>query len=720
MNESRTLPRIIRFGQFKCDVCTGELHKDGVRVRLPDQPFRLLTTLLERPGELVTRKELQEQLWPNQSYGDFNDGLNTAVNKLRQALNDRADNPRFIQTIPRRGYRFTEPVEVILADPVPTGHENGSPPAHEDAKPEIDEGGRWSLRDFFGLQRIQIPATILAGLGVFLWMASIRRTLPKARDVQQITHFGRASRVVTDGTRLYIMQRHFGGTSVLTAPIDGGGTTHIQTPFQNTRLLDISLKRRELLVAGFDHWSDPWKVWIMPLGGGAPRRLGNVVSDSARWSPDGSRIAFEDQDGALYTVNSDGSNVKEVLKDGGKVDGWSPDGDRLCFTRLNPATGGTSLWQVQTDGTNLQPMFPERQSPFERWGAGQNSGRWTPDGKYFLFHDTLGVYAVREQKTFLQVHEPAPIRIYMPPYSVDDLALGPKGRRLFMVGRNERRELVRFDQGLHEFVPFHSDLQVAYIGWSPNGRWLAYTTVTNAELWRVKADGSERIQLTASPMQAFGPVWSPDGSRLAFHILMPGEFGKICLLPAQGGVPKVLLPGTSTAEDGVTWSPDGKKLMFGRNWLDQEGKTLALTIATLDLKTGKLSRLPGSKGLGSPVWSPSGRYVVATSGDLTRLMLFDFHSHKWRQIAAGGLILSATWSHDSKSLYFQDAKGGQDEPIYRYWLSTGRLEKVATRKNLLSPDTSRYLFKGLTPHGSPVAVEIQDNSDVYALDLYLP
>jgi eukaryotic-like serine/threonine-protein kinase len=106
MSESRPARRVVRFGVYQCDLSARELHKNGIKIRIADQPFRILAMLLERPGELVTRQELKERLWPDSSFGDFNDGLNTAINKLRVALDDEAENPRFVETLPRRGYRF--------------------------------------------------------------------------------------------------------------------------------------------------------------------------------------------------------------------------------------------------------------------------------------------------------------------------------------------------------------------------------------------------------------------------------------------------------------------------------------------------------------------------------------------------------------------------------------------------------------------------------------
>src|ERR1700689_1641526 len=103
--------RLFRFGVFEVDTASGELRKSGVRLRLQDQPFQVLVLLLARAGEIVTREELRQKLWPADTFVDFDHGLNTAVNKLREALGDSASSPRFIETLARRGYRFIAPVQ---------------------------------------------------------------------------------------------------------------------------------------------------------------------------------------------------------------------------------------------------------------------------------------------------------------------------------------------------------------------------------------------------------------------------------------------------------------------------------------------------------------------------------------------------------------------------------------------------------------------------------
>ena len=123
MPDAGSTTRWIRFGVFEADLVTGELRRDGTKIRLQEQPFQVLAVLLERPGGLVTRDELQKRLWPADTFVDFDHSLNTAVNKLREALSDTAANPRFVQTVARRGYRFIAPVQRVETTGQPSSEE---------------------------------------------------------------------------------------------------------------------------------------------------------------------------------------------------------------------------------------------------------------------------------------------------------------------------------------------------------------------------------------------------------------------------------------------------------------------------------------------------------------------------------------------------------------------------------------------------------------------
>jgi DNA-binding winged helix-turn-helix (wHTH) protein len=120
-NGPRGARRILRFGVFQLDVHTGELRKHGVKVKLQGKPLQVLQALVDRPGEVVTREELQQRLWPSDVFVDFENGLNTAANRLRIALGDSADKPRYIETLTRTGYRFIAPIEVVAEPPVSNG-----------------------------------------------------------------------------------------------------------------------------------------------------------------------------------------------------------------------------------------------------------------------------------------------------------------------------------------------------------------------------------------------------------------------------------------------------------------------------------------------------------------------------------------------------------------------------------------------------------------------
>jgi len=139
--------RIFRFGVFEADLASGELRKSGLRIRLQDQPFQLLTFLLERPGELVTREEIREKLWPADTFVDFDHSLNTAIAKLREALGDSATSPRYVETLARRGYRFVAPVE--LSDPQA---QPATPALHSDL--DVPRPHRSLTRSLFALIQI--------------------------------------------------------------------------------------------------------------------------------------------------------------------------------------------------------------------------------------------------------------------------------------------------------------------------------------------------------------------------------------------------------------------------------------------------------------------------------------------------------------------------------------------------------------------------------------
>ncbi|MGC1448719.1 MAG: winged helix-turn-helix domain-containing protein [Candidatus Sulfotelmatobacter sp.] len=163
--------RVARFGVFELDLTAGELRKGGVKLRLQEQPFQVLALLLERAGDLVTREELQQKLWPSDTFVDFDHSLNTAINKVREALGDSASSPRYVETLARRGYRFIAPVQADApresspgAAVVANAEVPAAPPAALHPELDVPIPRRAITRGLFGLIQVMYLAFYLAAL----------------------------------------------------------------------------------------------------------------------------------------------------------------------------------------------------------------------------------------------------------------------------------------------------------------------------------------------------------------------------------------------------------------------------------------------------------------------------------------------------------------------------------------------------------------------------
>src|SRR5262249_55556468 len=161
------------------------------------------------------------------------------------------------------------------------------------------------------------------------------------------------------------------------------------------------------------------------------------------------------------------------------------------------------------------------------------------------------------------------------------------------------------------------------LDFSRDSNWVTYVSYPERTLWRSRADGSDRLQLTYPPMRAAMPRWSPDGAQILYSATQPGMTWRVSLVSAQGGTSQDLTRGEQDAMD-ATWSPDGSQIAFG----DLTG---AVPIRVLDLNTHQSSTIPGSENSFSPRWSPDGRHIAALSGDSRKLLLFDSKTEKWSE-----------------------------------------------------------------------------------------
>jgi Tol biopolymer transport system component/DNA-binding winged helix-turn-helix (wHTH) protein len=711
-------PRLLQFGVFEVDLQQGELRKHGRRVKLQELPFQFLAALLDRPGEVVTREDLARRLWSG-ALVDFDSGLNTAARKLRDALGDDAVTPRYVETLPRRGYRFIAPIQAPEA------------PLPEAAVPEIpvDVPQPVPPRRRALYLGILVPAAILIVLVVYRLSAPFRP--PRVLDVVQLTQTGRvemANGVVTDGSRVYFSERKGGRWSLAQVSVHGGASQPLPLakPLNRPDILDISPDRSSLLVSAQEGLENDPPLWVVPTLGGMPRRLGDVRGGAAAWSRDGSHIVYA-LGSALFLVNSDGADPHKLLDTTGAPDciHWAPapQPDLLRFSLVTPDLRAYILWEVSSAGAGLHPLL-SRWTPGGKYPDGEDSGTWLAGGKYYLFRSRRGhgysVWAMAGDRGFLRPGGP-PVQIYSASQQSMWLAPQPDGKRLFFAAGQEHRDLVRYDNRRGQFLPFLSGIAARWISFSNDGRFVAYTTAPQETLWCSRADGSDAIQLTSTNLTAYQPRWSPDGKLIAFSGAPFGQTSKVYVIPATGGAPEPIkpLPSTLPFRDGdVSWSPDGNSLVFGRSL--PAGVAGQPGLYVMDWKTRVARFLPGSEALARAAWSPDQHYIAATGYGGGGIDLLDLKTGQWTPLATGSGLGIPLWSPDSQYVYYQEVLGGPEQPIFRVQIHTRKLEKTMSASQIPQSNLTSYVMTGMAPGDEPIATVLRSNSDIYALDLELP
>ena len=693
--------RQIRFGEFHLDLDTAELRNNGNRSSLVGQPLQILTELLERPGRLVTREELKRKLWPDDTFVDFDQSLNKAVNRLREALKDSAEHPRFIETLPRRGYRFigsldlTEPRLVAPRDELPVRAVRPEPAAHNRSN-----RGRKAL-----VLGIAGAVVVLSAVLLVREYRFSRPLTPRVIGSTRLTNDGwRKFALVTDGVRLYFSEN---GT-IKQSSVDGGEDAEIRTGLKDLDLYDISPHGSALLV-GTGILGSPTverPVWMASLPSGTPVQVGNIKALWAGWAPDGEHLAYTTNEG-IFAAKKDGTEIRKLANVPGtpwKLQ-YSPDGSRIRFDALDTKRNLAAIWEMRADGTNLRMLFPELDRPL-------HTGAWSGDGKYFFFNShepekdcDEDVWVSGELGA---AGRNGPVRL-----THDAIVFGypvpsPDGKKLYALGTQSRAELVRHDRGANKFVPYLSGVSAAESSVSRDGQRIAYVSFPDFTLWRSRVDGAQKQQLTFPPFQVVRPRWSPDGTRIAFTDVRPGKTYKVYVISSDGGAPQEIFAGDTHPEIDPSWSPDGDSILFGGSVGEPRG------ILRIDLKSKAVSTLPGSEGLFSPQLSPDGRYVSAFPPDASKLMVYDLKTEKWAE-KSGGIFQFNTWSRDGKKIYLLYFDGVFK--IVRFDVSSKKLEPVVSLEAI---EQGARGWIGLDEAENPLVVLDKSISDVYRLDLQIP
>jgi Tol biopolymer transport system component/DNA-binding winged helix-turn-helix (wHTH) protein len=736
MREASQTTRVVRFGVFEADLRTAELRKQGVRIRLSGQSFQILEALLLRPGELITRDELKQKLWPSDSFGDFEHGLNAAVNRVREALGDSPENPRFVETLPRRGYRFIAPVEgnSVEAEDAPylrsgtplLETQQGSGPIDGSSQDHDWRGPADRLKTTRSKNLVRPGITAGAVAVLFLICGAIWYRQPQPPTVTntvRISNDGKAKSpmngAVTDGAHLYFMEGMpwTSGSGIAQMAATGGETTWISTTLREVlAIYCISPDRSKLLVvtgvaAGPTGASE---IWVQPLPAGAPHRAGNIVASAACWTPDGTHIVYAHKH-AVMIANQDGSEPHPLANVPGiaRALRFSPDGRRIRFYMTRYKADSSSIWEMDANGKDVHPLFPDwKDSPF------QCCGNWSTDGDYYYFvagrGDTQAIWVMPERGSIFRRAGVRPSRLASGPLRLSAPITSSDGKKLFVVGEEPRVELFRYDLRARRFDSYLWGLSAGPVDFSPDRKWMAYITYPDMTLWRSRIDGSDKIRLTFPPVRAYEPRWSPDGSKIAFMDVQFNRTWRISLISSLGGNPELLeRASTDESEADPTWTPDGRSIVFGKSAGD------GIAIYRLDLETRKVFPIPDSDGIFSPRVSPDGRYISALTVGETKLMLFDTSTNHWSALLEGEAVSYNEWSHDGRYIYVRENRGGAAE-LVRMRMKDRVKEDVLSLKDFPAPADAYAIWIGLTPDDAPLLMRDRSVQEIYALDLRLP
>jgi Tol biopolymer transport system component len=523
--------------------------------------------------------------------------------------------------------------------------------------------------------------------------------------------------MVTDGSHLYLAEEAGTEPAIAKVSTAGGETILLTTPLGVPAVEDISPSRSELLVTNFTHRLG-WPLWIVPVPKGMPRRVGNILATGAAWSPNGQEIAYV-RDRNLYRANNDGSNSRKIASLPGTAFWlrWSPDGSRLRMTvgAVVGKTGVLSIWEVSANGAGLHALFSSWDEP-----PTACCGNWTPDSKYFVFQATRNgkteIWAMREKgglRGLLMRSKGEPMQLTSGQLNSLAPVPSPDGKKLYVIGQQLRGELVRYDMHSRQWVPYLSGISAEFLDFSRDGQWVAYVAFPEGTLWRSRIDGSDRLQLTVPPAQAFQPHWSPDGKRIAFVAMLPGKPSRIYVIAADGGTPEPLLYEQHN-QVHPSWSPDGKSIILTYIYFLEKAPP---GVTLVHLGTHKSEQLPDSENMWEAEWLPNGRYLVARTLDSHALMLFDFNSKRWTNLVTSD-VGWLQWSTDGRYAYFK--RIGKQPALMRVRVDDHRVEEVVDLKNIKNTGWGGSLWFGVAPDNSPLLLRDTGAQEIYALDWHAP
>ncbi len=595
---------VVRFGPFEVDLEEGVLRKHGVRVKLQAQPFQVLVALLEKPGTVVARDQLRRRLWPDDTFVDFEHGLNAAVTRLRQALGDSAEQPRYIETWSKRGYRFTAQVQgqVVETEKVAASVPLTPP--------------QWKHWVWFA------AAGLLAASGAGAFFLSSQRTAPTGQPLTLTTFRGREINpaLSPDGTRVAFAwdgekQDNF---DIYVMPVPSGAPLRLTTdPADDVRPAWSPDGRTLAFLRRLG--SDRGELLLVPVEGGPEHKLreirdlelrespGRIVS--LAWSPDGRWIAashhgFEglSEGISLFSLTGKSRQLTSPPDYGDHMPAFSPDGRTLAFCR-NSGFSASEIFLLP-----LQENFEPAGSPRRLTAHGRCSSNpvWTRHGRDLLY--IVGCSPGQREMRTIQVSGPqASPRTIALGHDVSEISGGP---HLVYSRQSRDVNIWRAKLPATGISPAAAEL---FIGstrpdgiakYSPDGKRIAFVSSRSgsAEIWVSDADGSHPVRMTSIGGPLVGILnWSPDGQWIAFHARPEGQ-ADLFVIPAAGGSPRRLT--TNPQDDNApSYSHDGRWIYFS------SARSGQVQIFKMPAEGGPAVQLTTAGGV-HPIESPDGKMVL--------------------------------------------------------------------------------------------------------------
>ena len=690
--------RIVRFGVFELDVRSGDLRRSGVRLNVQDQPLQVLKLLLERPGELVTREELRQQLWPSDTFVGFEHGLNAAVGRLRETLGDSADTPRFIETLPRRGYRFIGTVVddgagAAVVDLPPAG------PAREEPRPAPAKK----------TYAVAMSAVTLAFVSLVSWGTfelGKRAADPPHPTFHQLT-FRRggvvSARFTPDGkTVVYGAAWDGDPVRLFSTRIEGPESSPL--PLPDADVADISSSAEMLIVINRPYLFalHPGTLARVPLAGGTPRPIAERVS-AAEWSADGKQFAISRFVGDVF-VGDERSRIEYPMgtlvqedAEGAWAPRISPDGNHIAYY----GTGRNhTAAVVLADRSGRTTILSDGWKWVGRYVA------WSPSGEEVWFSATKGertsplraVSRSGQERIVLNL----PGYIHVQEVSSDGrvlLAYGTASRKVHcrIAGERTERNLTWFGWSGAEWLSADGKT-LLFHEWdgTPNMVPRAYLRGT---------DGSPAVRLgECAPINL-----SPDGKWVVCHDTAADQ---VLLIPTGTGQPRRMARhGVAAAGFGYSWLPDSKHGLEA--WSEEEGKPFRTYVVDID---GGPATPMTPEGFVCTWASPDGKSALCQPGADGVSHVYSLERNEMRPVRglrAGDEVIS--WAADGRSLFIR-TRPEFPIRIYRLDIDAGTRE---VWREIEPPDRAGLFYDWIAIYMTPDGASYCYTTQNVVNDLYL-